>query len=209
MKTKFIFDLDGTLLNGDFSKEEEYFKSELTSRDSAIFIPKIVDLLEKYENKFKKYDINVLAEFLTYESHVNITPNIIKGWIDINQTMDDEIIDGVVEILEELKMRDKDLVVLTNWFSQTQAGRLKKSNLDIYFDEVIGGETWLKPNKDAYMVACGETPIELCVMIGDNYKKDYLGAKRIGIESVLYDPNGKRKENKDSVKSLIKLKEKY
>ena len=34
MKQKYIFDLDGTLLDGDFSKEEEYFKSELTTTES-------------------------------------------------------------------------------------------------------------------------------------------------------------------------------
>ena len=209
MKNKYIFDLDGTLINGDYSKEKEYFKSILTTSDSEKFIPQISKLLEQYESKHKRYDINLLAEFLSHKSHVKITPNMIEGWIEINQDMDGTVIDGVVEVLEELKMRDKELVVLTNWFSKTQIERLKNSKLDIYFDEVYGGELFLKPNKNAYINACGYTPIELSIMIGDTYEKDYLGPKRIGLDSILYDPECKVSESKDVVKNLRKIKDIY
>lgn len=209
MKNKYIFDLDGTLINGDYSKEKEYFKSILTTSDSEKFIPQISKLLEQYEIKHKRYDINLLAEFLSHKSHVKITPNMIEGWIEINQDMDGTVIDGVVEVLEELKMRDKELVVLTNWFSKTQIERLKNSKLDIYFDEVYGGELFLKPNKNAYINACGYTPIELSIMIGDTYEKDYIGPKRIGLDSILYDPECKVSESKDVVKNLRKIKDIY
>ena len=208
-KTKFLFDLDGTLLNGDFAKENEYFKSELTESDSKKSIPHIVRLLANYERKFKSYDIDILAEFLTNESKVKITPNIVRGWIDTNKNMNNIIIDGVVETLEYLKRKDKELVILTNWFSETQIERLKKSRLDIYFEEVFGGEIFLKPNKNAYENACGSTPTKLCVMIGDNYEKDYLGPREIGIDSILYDPTGEIFEAKDSVKTLSKIKGRY
>ena len=123
--------------------------------------------------------------------------------------MDDNIIEGVIETLDELKMRDKDLIVLTNWFSETQSSRLKKQRLDIYFDEVYGGEHWLKPYKDAYINACGYTPMELCVMIGDNYEKDFLGPKRIGMDSIYFNRKKSNTNDRNSIKSLKKIKDIY
>lgn len=209
MKQKYIFDLDGTLLEGDFKKEEEYFKSVLTTTDSEIFIPKIVPLLEKYESTFERYNIDLLSRFMSDESSVRITPSIIKGWIECNKNMDDRIIDGAIETLEELKINDKKLVILTNWFSDTQIGRLQQSGLDIYFDEVYGGELFLKPDPRAYINACGFTPMELCVMIGDTYKKDIEGARNIGIDAIYFNLEKKDMNDKNSVKSLRKIKEIY
>ena len=209
MKIKYIFDLDGTLLEGDFSKEKDYFESVLSASDSKIFIPKIHNLLEKYESIYQRYDIDLLSEFMRHESSVKITPSIIRGWQEFNKDMDNTIIDGVVDTLEELKMHDKQLVVLTNGFSDTQIGRLKKSKIDIYFDEVYGGETYLKPNSKAYLNACGNTPFELCVMIGDDYKKDIEGAISAGVDAIYFDRNNTFIEDKNSVKSLRKIKEMY
>lgn len=209
MKTKFIFDLDETLIKSDYSKQQEYFKAVLETEDSEIFIPQISSLLEKYESKYQKYDVNMLSEFLTNTSQVKITPDIIKGWLDVSKNIDGIIIDGVVETLEYLKRKDKELVVLTNWFSKPQIERLKKSGLDTYFNQIFGGDLFLKPSKKAYITACGYTPMELCVMIGDNYQKDYLGSKSIGLDSILYDPTGKSPEVIEKVKSLKKIKERY
>ena len=209
MKQKYIFDLDGTLLDGDFSKEEEYFKSELTTTESEIFIPQIFNLLTNYEQRFIKYDIDLLSKYMSSETSISITPSIIRGWIECNKDMDDTIIEGVIETLDELKMRDKDLIVLTNWFSETQSSRLKKQRIDIYFDEVYGGEHWLKPYKDAYINACGYTPMELCVMIGDNYEKDFLGPKRIGMDSIYFNREKSNTNDINSIKSLKKIKDIY
>ena len=38
MKKRFIFDLDGTLLHGDFSMEVNYFKSVLSKEDFNKFL---------------------------------------------------------------------------------------------------------------------------------------------------------------------------
>lgn len=209
MKQKYIFDLDGTLLDGDFKKEKEYFKSVLTTTDSEIFIPKIVPLLEKYESKFKKYDIDLLSRFMSEQSSVKITPNIIKGWIEYNKDIDNKVIEGAIELLEYLKTKDKQLVILTNWFSDTQKGRLKKSHLNMYFDEVYGGEIYLKPHPQAYKKACGSIPMELCVMIGDNYKKDIEGARSIGMNAIYFNRKNERTNDNNAVKSLRKIKDIY
>ena len=47
-------------------------------------------------------------------------------------------------------MKDKKLVILSNWFTITQIERLRKNNLLQYFDEVYGGDYTIKPHKEAF-----------------------------------------------------------
>lgn len=209
MKNKYIFDLDGTLLDSDFSIEKEYFSEVLTTSESEYFIPKIVSLLEKYEDTFYKYDINLLSKFMSKETSINITPGIIKGWIDVNKSSEDVVVDGAIETLDFLKQSNKDIVLLTNWFSDTQRERLIQSDLIKYFDEIYGGEIALKPSLDAYMYACGKTPMESCVMIGNDYNKDVLGAETVGLDSIFFDRKDENLPAKNSVKSLKKIKDIY
>ena len=48
MKKRFIFDLDGTLLNGDFSKEINYFKNVL-GKEADKFLSVYYEILIEYE----------------------------------------------------------------------------------------------------------------------------------------------------------------
>ena len=123
--------------------------------------------------------------------------------------MEDTIIDGVVDTLEELKSSGKSLVVLTNWFSKGQLGRLKNSGLDVYFDEIYGGEVFLKPNRNSFLNACGDTPLESCVMIGDDYYKDYLGSRQSGIDAIHFDRKERNLSDNNAIKSLRKIKKLY
>ena len=208
MKKRFIFDLDYTLLESDFSYENDYFRSVLSKEDAEIFIPQKGDLLEEYEQKYIRYNEIILSKFLTKKTSVNITPNIIKGWNEYNENMPDTVIDGTYEVLEYLKSKNKELVVLSNWFSKTQSGRLKNSGLDIYFDHIYGGETIIKSDKNAFLNACGRVDERHCVMIGDNYYKDILGAQQAGIDAIHFDRKDENKHT-NSIKCLRKIKELY
>ena len=212
MKRRFIFDIDGTLLNGNFQKEIDYFKSVLSSEDYEKFIKVYFNLLMKYESKFKKYEIHQLSKFLKEESKTNITDEIIEGWIDVNSNMDDVINDGVIETLEYLKCKNKSLVVLTNWFLKTQRERLKNAGLLEYFDEIYAGDSILKPNKESYISACGLYSVEESVMIGDNLQKDVYEPSMVGLDSIYYNPNNNyfRSTNKVlSIKNMKEIRERY
>ncbi len=212
MKKRFIFDLDGTLLKGDFSKEINYFKSILSKEDYEKFIKVYCKLLIKYESIFKNYDVHQLSEFLKQETKINISDNFIKGWIDINSNMDDIINDGVIETLEYLKHKDKSIVVLTNWFLKPQKERLKKMRLFEYFDEIYAGDSILKPNKESYINSCGSYTVTECVMIGDDLDKDVYSPSILGIESIYYNPNDNDFYDKSkilSIKNMSEIKERY
>lgn len=206
MKEKIIFDLDGTLMNADFSLEDDFFRERLGKNDAEKFVPVKYDLLLKYEDLFSRYDIKCLSEFLTIGSGVNITEKLIREWILIGSTFKDELVPDIVDVLEYLKSKDYELIVLSNWFKSTQVNRLKKMGLYDCFVEVYGGDDFLKPNPISYLSICDD--VSECVMIGDNYHKDFLGPKNIGMGAILYDPNDKISE-KCKIKRMNELKEMF
>jgi HAD superfamily hydrolase (TIGR01549 family) len=212
-KQRFIFDLDGTLLKEDFSLEVEYFNNCLSSEDAKKFLAINGDLLSKYEDSHAFYDVNLLSEFLIKNCDINITPEIIMGWRRLIGTYPANVVDGVVDVLEYLKRKDKSLVVLTNWFTEEQVKRLINGNLYKYFDYIYGGDKYhLKPNRNSYLEACGIYPREECVIIGDNLRRDVLGALEVGLDAVYYNPKGKDNFDKSKIKSIgsmNKIKEMY
>lgn len=206
---RFIFDLDGTLLFGNFNIENEYFREVLNPVDAEKFIKMKYNLLMDYEMSFLKYDIKNLSSFLTKNSKVQITEKMITEWIDINANMKDKKNEDAIEVLEYLKQKNKSIVVLTNWFSKTQIQRLKNAELYDYFDNVYCGDLFLKPNIMSYIYASGAYEYEDCLMIGDSYEKDVIGPKMLGINALFYHKDSDIKDNKEIIKSLKKIKEIY
>jgi len=203
---RFIFDLDGTLLDADFELEDKFFLDILG--DAAEQFNKVkVDLLNKYEYNHKNYDVDVLSQFLTIESGVSITPKIIEEWIDFNSAIDDIVHDGVYETLEYLKSKDKSIAILTNWFSKTQMERLKKVHMLEYFDDIYCGEIFVKPYFKSYINACSDYDIKDSIMIGDNLHKDVVAPRNVGLTSIHYN-KGEKVDN-STIKSLIKIKEMF
>lgn len=71
MKKRFIFDLDGTLLHGDFNVERDYFKSVLNEEDSEKFLLLYFEKLLEYESmleylKSKDKSLVVLTNWFKY-----------------------------------------------------------------------------------------------------------------------------------------------
>ena len=207
METRIIFDIDGTLLHGTFTEERNYFKSVLSKDDYEKFEKIYFKSLLKYETLFKKYEVSKLSEFLSNESKINITDDIIKGWIDVNCNMKDNISENLVETLEYLKRRQKSLAILTNWFLESQKARLKNAGILEYFDDITAGDMVLKPNKESYILAASRYPIEQCVLIGDDLQKDVYGPQQIGMKSIYYNPNDNYNFDKNKVLSIKNMKE--
>lgn len=201
-KQRFIFDLDGTLLLPDYSYEKEYFRSVLSRDDAEVFIPMIPKLLEDYENSYRRYDTKKLSRYLTAHSGILITDKIIKGWKEALGETESKIVDGVIETLEELSRRDKDMAILTNWFLDPQIMRLKKAGIKDYFTDFYGGEYAIKPHAESYRMACGKHLMKDCVIIGDSLDRDVLPAMAVGLDSIYYNPNNNENFDKSKVKSI-------
>ena len=211
MKKRFIFDLDETLLHGDFSRSIEYFKSVLTEEEAKKFFLIYPRYLTEFEKEHKKYDYSTLSKFLSEKTGINITCEIIDGWVKENSSANDRLLDETKSMLEYLKDKKKSLVVLTNWFKYEQVERLKNAGILEFFDNVYTGDTSLKPNKESYLNSCGNYHVNECVMIGDSIENDVIGPNKFGIDSIYYNPENKEYDKSKilSINSFDRIKEMF
>ncbi len=99
----------------------------------------------EYERTFFKYDIKLLSEFLTLRSGLKIDEKIIEYWNEHNKTIPDTIHSGAEEVLSYLQSKGYQNILYTNWFSEVQKERLRKSNLLEYFSEIYVENLLLSP----------------------------------------------------------------
>ena len=206
MKTRYIFDLDGTLLTGNFTETDQFLMETFGEEAGRKFIHDMKGVLDRYEKKFPRYDYELLSGFLSERTGLAFTPEIVREWDYLVSEITDTEEEHAREVLEYLKSQDKSVVVLTNWFGESQTGRLKRSGLLECIDTVYGGDIITKPHRQAYwMAAAGRRPSE-CLFIGDNVDNDYIGPKACGMDSVLYDKNNHHHKSLVKVKSLDEIK---
>lgn len=101
---------------------------------------------------------------------------------------------AVLETLEYLYPKYK-LHIITNGFQEVQDVKMEASGLMGYFDTVVTSEEAgiKKPNEEIFYYALRKAGAEASesLMIGDDPDVDILGAKKVGIDQVLFDPNAK------------------
>lgn len=186
---KYIFDIDYTILIPDWSKEDDYFKLYIPLEEQERFFKCKQDILNKYERDFPKYNTKTLSDYFG-KYGFTVTEDVINGWILYNgETIVDEVVDGTLALFEYLKANDKEIVILTNWFSGTQIPRLKRAGLLQYIDKIVAGENAMKPGLKSFELAIGETKKEDCIMIGDSIRSDKAGADNVGIDCYIVDKN--------------------
>lgn len=208
-KKRFIFDLDRTLLTCDYRLVETAIFEPIFKDKTEYLMNNIGWFLDEFEYGHSHYEDEVLSDYLTKISGLEFTPEIIRLWNTTMVSETDIMEDGVIELLEYLKSKDKSLVVLTNWYSLPQVERLRNAGILEYFDDVFTGEYQLKPHTSAYVVAAGKYPISECLMIGDNVIKDYVGPKINGMDALLYDKHDKHNGDYVKIKNLLDMKKKY
>lgn len=208
MKKRFIFDLDGTLLTSDYHLERELF-TDLYGEEARDFISKVGFYLDEYESLFSSYDVEILSCYLKGRTGLSITDDVIREWISITGDDPGVMEEGVLDTFECLKSMDCSIAVLTNWFLDSQKPRLRDSGLLEYVDEIYAGDTFLKPRKEAYLASKKHYRTRECVVIGDQLDKDYIGPRKYGFDSVLYDKNDRQHKNIVKVKKINEIMKRY
>lgn len=92
------------------------------------------------------------------------------------------------EILDYLLEKNYRLHLITNGFDAIQAGKLKSSQMEKYFENVVTSESSgsLKPNPEIFEYALDVSKAERqsSIMIGDNQDADIAGANNVEIDTV-------------------------
>jgi putative hydrolase of the HAD superfamily len=100
------------------------------------------------------------------------------------------LFDDAIEVLDFLFPKYQ-LHIITNGFLEVQTQKLKNSNLDKYFCEVITSEeaNANKPNIEIFNFAFAKTKATALnsIMIGDNPFADMQGALNVGMDRILFN----------------------
>ena len=202
MIKKLIFDLDNTLIMW----KDEYLNAiketvELYKLD--IDYKYLSSLIDEYDNEFRYYDKKLMVDFINKKIDNKIDINFLNTFLDKFGYMS-EVDNKVIDVLDYLN-KNYELVVLTNWFTKPQKERLKNAHILKYFKYVIGGENSMKPYKESFISACGDFKPNECMMIGDDYDKDIVGAYNTNLNVIYF--NYKNKENKNNFKEIKDISE--
>lgn len=181
---RLIFDIDNTLILWK-NEYREAMKKTIEHFNLDLDYEVLDDLIEVYENYYDKYKIDNITELFNKNLNLNLTNEFTEYWLKELGNMADDDLD-IKPLLDYLKEK-YELVILTNWFNESQTNRLKKIDIYKYFSNLYSGEDVIKPNKEAYLKAIGDKDIKDCIMIGDNLKVDIEGAINIGLKAILVD----------------------
>lgn len=94
-----------------------------------------------------------------------------------------------IDLLTHLQEKQIAIGILTNGNPTYQREKLRSSGLDRYFEYVLISEELgiAKPSPEPYRIMAErlQTPILECLFVGDTPHTDILGAKNVGMDSLL------------------------
>lgn len=218
-----FFDLDHTLWDFDKNSEKAFkqiFKEQQISVDFNKFIKIYLPINAEYWKLFRQGEVSkeelrfgrlkdTFNKF-NYQVSDNFINKISNNYLEYLPVYN-SLIEGAVELLEYLK-RNYSLHIITNGFKEVQNQKLEKSNIKKYFQVVVTSECVgvKKPNPEIFEFALKEVKAkpEECVMIGDSYETDIIGAFNSGILPIHFNIH-KNNSLKGiiSIDSLVDLKQ--
>lgn len=197
-----LFDLDGTLtdpgigITNSVMHALKHFGITVNDRSELYkFIgPPLLDAFSSYFGFTKEQSEEALRVYREYFS--------------VNGLFENEIYDGIIPLLDNLKKRNKKILLATAKPELYATKILKHFDIFDYFDFVAGASMDESRNKkeDVILYAIenfGIKDTSKCIMIGDR-EHDILGAKKFSMDSigVLYG-YGSREELTDAGASFI------
>lgn len=102
---------------------------------------------------------------------------------------------GVNTVVQTLFEAGYALGLISNGKTPFQENNFQALGLNRYFSSVIISEAvgLRKPQAEIFQLACQQLKVspEQCIMIGDNEIADIQGAKNLGMQTILFDPDQK------------------
>ncbi|MBS4889163.1 MAG: YjjG family noncanonical pyrimidine nucleotidase [Anaerococcus vaginalis] len=215
-----LIDIDDTIFDfekcskNSFLKTLEKFNLKFKEEDFSYF-NKVNDILW---TKQKLGEINIKEVFIKRDylmgKYFNL--DIEKGLFNdlfVKFLYDEiEMVDGIEDLL--LYLSDKyQIFTASNGIYKMQENRLKKSNLDKYFDEIFVSDKigFEKPDKKFFQKIMDLTKFsnDDLIMIGDSIKSDIIGAKNSKIKSIYFNKENKKISDRNftyQVKNLSEIK---
>ena len=223
-----LIDLDDTLWdfkrNSKIAMQEIFNDYELIDYyDSfesfySIYMDKNHQLWEQYAKGEVTKDFLSLERFLyplriVGKEDVELAKKLGEDFL-YRTTMQTNLVDGAIEILDYLKGKGYILSIISNGFVEVQYTKLRRSGLLPYFSNVFLSEEigCQKPNIrffQAVLEKLQAKPTE-CLVIGDNLQTDIQGAQNANINSIFFANGSEFSENSGQfmviIQNLMQLK---
>ena len=203
MTYKFLlFDLDHTLLDFDTAEDialtqllkEEGVEDIRAYKDYYVPMNKVLwkDLEEK---KITKQEL-VNTRFSKLFSHFGIEKDgvYLAERYQFYLAQQGQVFSGAMELLDSLIDRGYELYAATNGITTIQTGRMARSGLAPYFNQVFISEQLQTQKPDAlFYEKIGQQITgfykEKALMIGDSLTADIQGGNNAGIDTIWYNPH--------------------
>lgn len=198
---KIIFDLDGTLISWQ-DRYADAFKMALEDNHIALDYRRQSEFSANFEKNYNNISIKNGIEYFFKVYNIEITEDFFKSWLNYLGVMSEY--DPVMEEFLRDLSKYYNLVVLTNWFQSSQLARLQHAKIAKYFSAVYGGDEYLKPHPNSYLLAAGSDNVRDCLMVGDSYEIDIVGALNLGMPAVLISEN--ERVDVPTIKNVYELK---
>lgn len=184
-----VFDLDDTLIS-----EKEYIKSGFKQVANKIAKENNLDEKSIYELMMHTFgeDSNKVFNRVLDKLGIQYEIEYIKELINYyrNHMPNIKIYNDAKYILDVLKNKGIKLGMITDGYKITQRNKLEALNISDYFEYIVitdelGREFW-KPHQRPYEIIKEKLEIEYkdIVYVGDNVSKDFITAKKLGINTI-------------------------
>lgn len=210
MIKRLIFDIDNTLIfwEDEYDRAIDETLEQMEYPYTKELCKKIDDSIVEYEKNRKYFDRKEMLQFINNNIGEELPEDFLDMWIkNLSNCVPEKLEKDDYEVLEYL-YKKYELVILTNWFDESQIKRMKKVNIFKYFKEFYGAEKYAKPYKESFIQAAGNRTLEECAMIGDSLVNDIQGALDAGIKQIVWkDVYNKANENINIIDKVQVIKE--
>lgn len=188
MIKRIIFDLDNTLImwKDEYEKAADEALTEINYPKTDDLYHRINEVESEYEEGKKKFNRKELIDYINQNLNINLPYKFLDIWLEkLGSRAPESYSKEDYETIEYLSKK-YELVILTNWFIESQKKRLEKVGLLKFFTDFYSAEQYAKPFKESFEQALGNHQINEVAMVGDNFKLDVQGALNAGIKKVVW-----------------------
>ena len=207
MIKKIIFDLDNTLLF--LSDEwEENCKRFINKYNLNISANDLFLCIGNFEKNMKNIVVSKqkLSEYVSNNLFIDFTTNMILELLEIYDNTSLLNTDTIYDILNYLSEK-YELIAYTNWFTNNQIKRLKKYDLDKFFNKVYGWDILpKKPSKEGLSEIIKNDDIENYICIGDSIELDIEVPYSMGIATIFYNRKNIKQDKYEEIFKIEELK---
>ena len=188
-----IFDFDGTLTNGelfDYNALSDFLRPYFPDKEGMEYEAIVQNFLDSYIFATGPQDFRhrEFSKIQRYGLRADLGDELEKFW-EAEVYKYTELRDNAMEVLTRLKKKYK-IGILTNGGTERQHNKVKKAGIYDMIDAMAVSQEVgsVKPERPMYEVICERLGVkfEECIMIGDNFSGDVLGAYRVGMPSIWF-----------------------